>query len=155
MFTFEAYAEKICRHAGLPPRAYEAHSLNTVILSLPFGAAHAALDEQPLETLPVLGEDISLAEHMQANFFDVVASPERELWEFTAPVLVKRGMLERLAGCDEWRTLESYLEAFHLQPIFIFKNTYMCNSTLESEYISDLRVLCLHRFSCVRENTIS
>lgn len=139
MFTFEAYAEKICRHAGLPPRAYEAHSLNTVILSLPFGAAHAALDEQPLETLPVLGEDVSLAEHMQANFFDVVASPERELWEFTVPVLVKRSRLERLGVWDEWRTLEGFLASNHLQPIAVFHNVQADTTT--SPYVADIRII--------------
>ena len=143
MFTFEAYAEKICRHAGLPPRAYEAHSLNTVILSLPFGAAHAALDEQPLETLPVLGEDVSLAEHMQANFFDVVASPERELWEFTVPVLVKRSLLERLAAWDEWRTLEGFLAGFALQPIAVFQNVSI-EVLHDGSYTADVRVICIH-----------
>lgn len=139
MFTFEAYAEKICRHAGLPPRAYEAHSLNTVILSLPFGAAHAAFDEQPLETLPVLGEDVSLAEHMQANFFDVVASPERELWEFTVPVLVRRNLLERLGAWNEWRTLEGFLASNQMQPITVFQNAPIDTET--GLYIADIRII--------------
>lgn len=141
MFSFEAYAEKICRHAGLPPRAYEAHSLNTVILTLPFGGAHAVLDQQPVETLPVLGEDVSLAEHMQANFFDVVASPERELWEFTAPVLVKRSLLERLGAWDEWRTLEGYLTGAGLQPVTVFQN----GPQFLSAYVADVRVIMARR----------
>jgi hypothetical protein len=107
---FEAYAAKICRHAELPPRVYESSELNNVIMSLPLGESHAVLDGVELEKLPRLGETISLNEHMQRHFFDVIGTPSRELYEFTVPFLIRRSHLERLDGWRDWRTLTVYLE---------------------------------------------
>lgn len=141
MITFDAYATKICRHAELPAKDYESHSLNTVVLTLPFGAAHAALAEQPLDALPCLGETVSLNQHMQVNFFDVVADPDRELWEFTAPVLVTRGHLEQMDAWDDWCTLTGFLARFHLEPVIVFQNKPLPFPDGEERYVADVRVL--------------
>ena len=92
-------------------------------MSLPLGESHAALDGAELEALPRLGETVSLNEHMQANFFNVLGDPRRELWEMTRPVLIKRQYLERLEGWRDWRTLTVYLGQNGLEPAAVFRNT--------------------------------
>lgn len=143
MFTFDTYAEKICRFAELKPRVYEAHSLNTVVLALPFAEAHAAYDGQPLDGLPRLGETVSLQQHMQEQFFDVIAAPSRGLYESTAPVLIKCSFLERLEGWAEWHALAAYLTRFDLQPLIVFKNAPLSAVGRESYYVADIRVICV------------
>lgn len=143
---FDAYAAKICRHAELPPGEYDAHTLNSIIMTLPLGEAHAALDGVELEKLPRLGETVSLNDHMQRNFFDVIGMAGRELYEFTVPVLVARRYLERLEGWRDWRTLAIYLGHSCLEPSLVFRNTpfhtWISNAERDVYYSGDLRVLC-------------
>lgn len=147
---FDAYAEKICRHAELPADTYESNRLNNVIFSLPLGESHAVLDGMELEKLPRLGEAISLNDHMQRNFFDILRAPHRELYEFTVPFLLRRSYLERLDGWRDWRTLSVYMQKEHLQPIITFRNTPMPTRSVgpggivESMdyYVADIRVMC-------------
>lgn len=120
---YETYAAKICRHVELPPASYSAEELNRYIMALPLGEAHAALDGAELESLPRLGDTISLNDHMQANFFSLLLNPARELWEFTRPVLIKRQHLERLEGWRDWRTLTVYLHQEGMEPAAVFRNT--------------------------------
>lgn len=144
---FDAYAAKICRHAELPPGEYDAHTLNSIIMTLPLGEAHAALEGVALESLPRLGETVSLNQHMQRNFFDVLGMAGRELYEFTVPVLVARRYLERLEGWRDWRTLSVYLGQNGLEPVMVFRNTSMPLKVAPFEqvdhYAADVRVLCL------------
>jgi hypothetical protein len=120
---FDTYATKICRQADLPPKTYDIHELNSVIMSLPLGESHAALDGVDLEALPRLGETVTLNEHMQTTFFNVLSDSRRELWEMTRPVLIKRQYLERLEGWRDWRTLTVYLGQNGLEPAAVFRNT--------------------------------
>ncbi len=141
---FETYATKICRHAELPPKVYETHSLNTVIMTLPLAESHAALDGVELAALPRLGESISLNAHVQANFFDVLANPTRELWEFTKPILIRREHLERLEGWRDWRTLSVYLNQEGLEPAAVFRNRPIPIKSGPFEtvdfYVADIRI---------------
>lgn len=149
---FDAYAEKICRHAELPADRYESNDLNNVILSLPLGESHAALDGAELDQLPHLGENISLNDHMQRNFFDVIGSASRELYEFTVPFLIRRTYLERLDGWRDWRTLSVYMQQHFLQPVIVFRNTPLNKrraglaGVIESMdyYVGEVRVMCAH-----------
>ena len=93
---YETYAAKICRHVELPPGTYDSQKLNSYIMALPLGEAHAALDKVELEHLPRLGDTLSLNDHMQVHFFSLLLNPARDLWEFTKPVLIKHQHLERL-----------------------------------------------------------
>ena len=123
---YDAYAEKICRHAELPANRYESNHLNDVILSLPLGESHAVLDGQELERLPRLGESVSLNDHMRRNFFNVVGTADRELYEFTVPVLVRQNYLERLDGWRDWRTLSVYMMQQFLQVTnFLYSRTQL------------------------------
>jgi hypothetical protein len=142
---FETYAAKICRQAELPPKTYDTYSLNNVIMTLPLGESHAALDGADLDKLPRLGETVGLNEHMQANFFNVLADHRRELWELTRPVLIKRQYLERLEGWRDWRTLTVYLAQEGLEPAAVFRNMPITIKTGMFEtadyYASDVRVV--------------
>ncbi len=142
---FETYAAKICRHVALPPATYDIHELNSYIMALPLGEAHAALDRVELENLPRLGDSISLNDHMQANFFSLLLNPARDLWEFTKPVLIKRQHLERLEGWRDWRTLSVYLRQQDLEPAAVFRNTPISikSGAFESSqyYAADIRVV--------------
>jgi hypothetical protein len=122
---YDAYAEKICRHVGLPADQYESNQLNDVILTLPLGEGHAIIDGIELEKLPRLGESLTLKDHMQRNFFEVVGHAGRELYEFTTPFIIRRSHLERLDGWREWRTLAVYMSQHFLQPVLVFRNTPM------------------------------
>lgn len=110
------------------------------------------LDNTELEDLPKLGESVTLKEHMQRNFFDVVGSHRRELYEFTVPFLLKRSYLERLDGWRDWRTLSVYMQQQFLQPVIVFRNTPMYmrsgGSGGQAEktdyYVSEVRVMCAH-----------
>lgn len=147
---FDAYAEKICRYAKLTGPTVESNDLNQVIYSLPIAESHAVIDGIELENLPRLGETVSLKDHMQQNFFDVIASPQRDLWEFTAPFLVKRTYLERLDGWREWRTLSVYMGQEFLRPLIAFRNTPIPKRTFGvggiienmDYYVGDIRVIC-------------
>lgn len=142
---FETYATKICRHAKLPPKVYETHALNHVIMTLPLAESHAALSGIELENLPRLGETVSLKDHMQAHFFNVISDPRRELYEFTKPVLIKRQYLERLEGWRDWRTLSVYLNQEGLEPAAVFRNTPIVIKSGVFEkidyYVADIRVV--------------
>ncbi len=142
---FDAYAAKICRHAELPPRVYESSELNNVIMSLPLAESHAVLDGVELENLPRLGETISLNEHMQRHFFDVIGTPSRELYEFTVPFLIRRSHLERLDGWRDWRTLTVYLGQQGLEPVVVFRNTPLPIKPVPFEtveyYVGDVRMI--------------
>lgn len=120
---YETYAAKICRHVELPPGTYDSQKLNSYIMALPLGEAHAALDKVELEHLPRLGDTLSLNDHMQAHFFSLLLNPARDLWEFTKPLLIKRQHLERLEGWRDWRTLSVYLRQQGLEPAAVFRNT--------------------------------
>ena len=120
---YETYAAKICRHVELPPGTYDSQNLNSYIMALPLGEAHAALDKVELEHLPRLGDTLSLNDHMQAHFFSLLLNPARDLWEFTKPLLIKRQHLERLEGWRDWRTLSVYLRQQDLEPAAVFRNT--------------------------------
>ncbi len=141
---FETYATKICRHAKLPPRRYESEELNAIVMVLPLAESHAALDDIELEGLPRLGETVTLNQHVQANFFNVLGDPSRDLWEFTKPVLIKRPYLERLEGWRDWRSLAVYLAQEDLQPVAVFRNTPISIKTGTFEatdyYVADIRV---------------
>lgn len=142
---FETYAAKICRHAELPPKAYDVHELNSIVMDLPLAEAHAALDGVELDALPRLGDSISLKDHVQANFFNVLGDPARELWEFTKPILIKRLHLERLEGWRDWRTLAVYLGQQGLEPVAVFRNTPIAIETgmfeTTDHYVADIRIL--------------
>jgi hypothetical protein len=142
---FEAYAAKICRHVALPPATYDMQELNSYVMTLPLGEAHAALDRVELENLPRLGDSISLNDHMQANFFSLLLNPARELWQFTKPVLIKRQHLERLEGWRDWRTLSVYLRQQDLEPAAVFRNTPIPIKSGSFEttdyYAADIRVV--------------
>jgi hypothetical protein len=120
---YETYAAKICRHVGLPQGSYDAQELNSYIMALPLGEAHAALGNVELENLPRLGDTVSLNDHMQAHFFSLLLNPARDLIEFTKPVLIKRQHLERLEGWRDWRTLTVYLHQEGMEPAAVFRNT--------------------------------
>lgn len=141
---FETYAARICRYAELPPATYPTKDLNSYIMALPLGEAHAALDQVELENLPRLGETVSLNDHMQAHFFSLLMNPARGLWEFTKPVLIKRPYLERLEGWRDWRTLSVYLLQEHLEPAAVFRNTPVTIKAGPFEtveyYAADIRV---------------
>jgi hypothetical protein len=143
---YNQYASKICRHAGLVARVYDEFDLNDVIMGLPLGEAHAALAGRELEQLPRLGESVSINSHMQAHFFDVVGLADKELHEFTSPVLVPRKHLERLEGWRDWRTLVVYLSQSGLEPVMVFRNTPIPIKTGTFEhtdyYVADVRVIC-------------
>jgi hypothetical protein len=98
------YAAKICRHVELLPGTYHGQKMNCHIMALPLWEAHAVLDRVELEGLPRLGGRISLNDHMQANVFSLLLNPalnpDRDLWQFTQPLLLKRQHLEPLEG---WR----------------------------------------------------
>lgn len=123
--------------------------MNDVILSLPLGEGHAVVDGVDLDELPKMGSDINLHEHMQRNFFDVIASRKRELPEFTQPFLLSRAHLERLDGWREWRTLAVYLEQSYLQPTLVFRNTPIPKHKVHESgvveiveyYVSEVRVM--------------
>lgn len=142
---FETYAAKICRHVALPPATYDMQELNSYVMTLPLGEAHAALDRVELESLPRLGDSISLNDHMQANFFSLLLNPARELWQFTKPVLIKRQHLERLEGWRDWRTLSVYLRQQDLEPAAVFRNTPIPIKSGPFEttdyYAADIRVV--------------
>lgn len=142
---FETYAAKICRHVDLPPATYDTQTLNSYIMALPLGEAHAALDAIELENLPRLGDTVSLNDHMQANFFSLLLNPARDLWEFTKPVLIKRQHLERLEGWRDWRTLSVYLSQEGLEPAAVFRNTPISIKSGQFEtvayYAADIRVV--------------
>lgn len=125
------------------PDAYDTYLLNEIVLALPLAEAHAALDEVELESLPCLGEGLTLNAHMQANFFNVIGAASRELWETTKPFLIARKYLERLEGWRDWRTLAVYLEQEHLEPVMVFRNTPMSITGKPGDYyVADIRVLC-------------
>lgn len=140
----ETYAAKICRDAELPPKTYDVTALTSIIMDLPLAESHAALDGVELEKLPRLGDSVSLKEHMQAHFFNVVTDPERQIWELTKPVLIKRQYLERLEGWRDWRTLSVYLGKDGLEPAAVFRNTPIPikEGPFESTdyYVADIRV---------------
>ena len=142
---YETYAAKICRHVELPSGTYDSHELNSYIMGLPLGEAHAALDKVELESLPRLGDTLSLNDHMQANFFSLLLNPERGIWEFTKPVLIKRQHLERMEGWRDWRTLSVYLRQQDLEPAAVFRNTPIPIKAGPFEtvdyYAADIRVL--------------
>lgn len=114
-------------------------------MALPLGEAHAALDGVELERLPRLGDTISLNDHMQANFFNLLLNPARDLWEFTKPVLIKRQYLERLEGWRDWRTLTVFLHEKGMEPAAVFRNTPIPvkSGPFESVdyYAADIRVI--------------
>ncbi|NDW07786.1 hypothetical protein [Jiella pacifica] len=143
---YDAYATKICRHAGLPAGCYSAHDLTAIIMQLPLGEAHAALDGVEHAALPRLGETVTIQAHMQKNFFDVLGMAGRELFAFTVPVLIRRDYLERLEGWREWRVLALYLGQSDLEPLVVFRNTPIAIKTglLEETvyYVADVRVAC-------------
>ena len=142
---YETYAAKICRHVELPPGTYDAQKLNSYIMALPLGEAHAALGQVELEKLPRLGDTISLTDHMQAHFFSLLLNPSRDITEFTKPVLIKRQHLERLEGWREWRTLTVYLHQEGMEPAAVFRNTPIPIKTGPFEtvdyYVADMRVV--------------
>lgn len=142
---FDTYAAKICRDADLPPATYEINTLNGYIMTLPLGESHAALDGVELDSLPRLGESISLNDHMQANFFNLLFNPAREAWQFTRPILIKRQHLERLEGWRDWRTLSVYLNQEGLEPAAVFRNTPIPIKAEPFEtvdyYAADIRIL--------------
>ncbi|MFD1696788.1 hypothetical protein [Roseibium aestuarii] len=150
---FETYAAKICRCAELPPNTYDIIQLNRIVMTLPLAEAHAALDGVEHDRLPRLGDTVSLKEHMQANFFDILNQPARELWEFTKPILMKRQHLERLEGWRDWRTLSVYLSRDGLEPSAVFRNTPIPIKTDPFEsvdyYVADIRVFLVRDISFV------
>ena len=117
---------------------------------MPLGESHAVLDDVELEKLPKLGESVSLNDHMQRNFFNVVGTPNRELYEFTVPVLVRQNYLERLDGWRDWRTLSVYMMQQFLQPVLVFRNTPMPTKRITdlglvetvNYFVADVRVMC-------------
>lgn len=146
---YETYAAKICRHVELPPGTYGSQELNSYIMALPLGEAHAVLDGVELEALPRLGDTVSLSDHMQVNFFSLLMNPARDLWEFTRPVLMKRQHLERLEGWRDWRTLTVYLHREAMEPAAVFRNTPIPIKTgpLETTdyYVADIRVVLVRK----------
>lgn len=142
---YETYAAKICRHEGLAPGTYDSQTLNNYIMGLPLGEAHAAFDQVELEGLPRLGDTVSLSDHMQANFFSLLLNPDRDLWESTKPLLIKRQHLERLEGWRDWRTLLVYLRQQDLEPAAVFRNTPIPIQSGAGEaveyYAADIRVV--------------
>lgn len=126
-------------------------------MALPLGEAHAALDGAELESLPRLGDTISLNDHMQANFFSLLLNPARELWEFTRPVLIKRQHLERLEGWRDWRTLTVYLHQEGMEPAAVFRNTPIPIKSGMFEqveyYAADIRVVLGRKASFVWHGT--
>lgn len=107
----------------MPPGSYDAQELNSYIMALPLGEAHAVLGNVELENLPRLGDTVSLNDHMQAQFFSLLLNPARDIIEFTKPVLIKRQHLERLEGWRDWRTLTVYLHKEGMEPAAVFRNT--------------------------------
>lgn len=142
---YETYAAKICRHVALPSGTYDSQELNSYIMALPLGEAHAVLDGVELEALPRLGDTVSVSDHMQAHFFSLLMNPARDLWEFTKPVLMKRQHLERLEGWRDWRMLSIYLHQQDLEPAVVFRNTPIPIQTGPFEtadyYAADIRVV--------------
>ncbi|OBQ66502.1 hypothetical protein EFV37_35865 (plasmid) [Mesorhizobium loti] len=142
---YDQYAAKICRHASLAAGLYEGQDLNDVVMALPLGEGHAVLAGTEFEELPRLGETVSVNSHMQANFFDVIGMDAKELHEFTAPILVRRGYIERLEGWREWRTLSVWLLQEYLEPVVVFRNTPVPVKTAAFEqtdyYVADVRVI--------------
>lgn len=143
--TFDSYATKVCRYSERKPGAYNSSSLNSIILTLPFAEAHVVFEELETEALPRLGETLSLKDHLQVSFFDVIRLSDVDLHMFTVPVLIRQAFLERLEGWREWRTLTAYLSEQSLYPAVVFKNTPIPirESPFEkgTYYLADVRVL--------------
>lgn len=142
---YETYAAKICSQLELKPATYDMQELNSYIMDLPLAEAHAAYQGVELEKLPRLGDTLSLKDHMQANFFNILMNPARPLTDLTRPILIKREHLERLEGWRDWRTLSVYLHQQNMEPAAVFRNTPITIKTapFESEvyYAADIRVM--------------
>lgn len=141
---YEAYAAKVCGFGPLDAGPYTGQELTAYVLNLPLAESHAALDGVQLEELPRLGETRALDAHMRQTFFDVVRNAARQLFEATAPVLVRRDYLERLEGWRDWQTLRVVLSQDHLEPLIAFRNTPIrlgtANGRLADYYVADVRV---------------
>lgn len=72
---YETYAAKICRHVELPPGTYDSQKLNSYIMALPLGEAHAALDKVELEHLPPTGGHGQPQRPHAGPFLQSVAEP--------------------------------------------------------------------------------
>jgi hypothetical protein len=141
---YHRYAAKICRRLDLPAASYSGEELTSAVMKLPIGEANAAFEGKQLGKLPRLGDTVSVREHMQSNFFDVIGMSEEPATRFTSPVLVKRSHLERLEGWHEWQTLAGVLRDHDLEPVMVFRNTPIPIKTSPYEeteyYVADVRV---------------
>lgn len=113
--------------------------LNILVMSLPFAEAHTALSGKLVKYLPLLGEDISLEQHIKDAFFAIVNS-DREAFKLTEPVLISGEHLVGLEYWQEWRTLFSFLSQFGLCPCVVFRNTPIVKPGVGPCYVADVRV---------------
>lgn len=141
---YDDYAAKVLRTSGFEPKAYQANSLNTIVLTLPFAEAHMLMMEMREADMPRLGETLPVQKHAQDSFLNLIHS-DAELHMFTMPFIIQKKYLQDLQGWREWRTWEQYLEGLQLQPIIVFKNRSLeiedDRGRPETYYLADMRVL--------------
>lgn len=136
---YETYARKLLEYFDVKPGVYGTELLNELVLSVPFAEVHMVEKGLDAETLPKLGETVTVEEHMRRSFFDMV-NGDGEVFQMTRPFLIKRDYLEALEHWREWRTLSMWMVNFHLSPAVAFRNRPV--GLREEYYIGDVRVFC-------------
>ena len=145
MRIYETYAERVCDFFDMPGGTYPAKELNSAVMQLPFAEAHLELEGRKVPEVAKLGHGANLQQHVQRNFFDVVADKASPLFLKTRPILVNRYHLESMQHWREWQTLGVYLRQYDLEPALVFRNdphTLPVDYTQQASfYLADLRVL--------------
>lgn len=110
-------------------------------LSLPFAEAHLIAEDRSHVTLSILGDDVSVRDHVRDCFFDILGAEHRLPIEMTKPFLISRERLEALEHWPEWKMLQGFVFQYGLEPTVVFRNTPVRKGSADDLYVADLRML--------------